>query len=214
MGLFKEDIYIIGDGGFAKEIYWLINEMEQYNIAGFVGNTTNSISIKNHIFSVMTDDDFMKIINDKKVNVVIGVGMPKIRKYIADLYNHPNVFFPNIISPKCIFDEDYNVIGFGNILTHNTIFTANIKIGNFNVFNLGSTIGHDVVIGDLNVFNPTTCISGNVNIGNYNLFGVNSTVLENKKIGNSNILGALSLLNKNIENDNIMVGIPAKKLEK
>ena len=56
-------------------------------------------------------------------------------------------------------------------------------------------------------------ISGGVQIGIGNLIGTNATILQYKIIGNNNIIGASSLLNKDISDDNVMVGIPAKRIK-
>jgi acetyltransferase-like isoleucine patch superfamily enzyme len=75
------------------------------------------------------------------------------------------------------------------------------------------TVGHDSIIGNQNVFNPSTNISGNNKIGDGNLFGVGSISLENMEIGDNNVIGASALLTKNINNDGVYVGIPAKMIK-
>ena len=55
-------------------------------------------------------------------------------------------------------------IGEGNIICAGNIFTTDIEIGSFNVFNLDCTVGHDTVIGSYNIINPSVNISGGVKI--------------------------------------------------
>lgn len=205
----KEDIFIIGIGGFSKEVYFLIKETGIYNVKGFISKDIEEDSkrVGKEIIKIIDEFDFLNNYN-KGLNVAIGVGKPFLIKKIAEKFK--NFKMPNIIHPSLIFDKKNIKIGIGNIITAGVIFTTDINIGSFNIFNLNSTIGHDTLIGNYNVFNPSTNISGNNKIGNGNLFGVGSISLENMEIGDNNVIGASALLTKNINNDGVYVGIPAK----
>jgi len=207
----RENIYIIGCGGFAKEVYGILKDINKFTIKGFVceDNTIDHINLYGETIPLISEDYFFS--NIRNENIVISVGSPKIINKIRCKYL--NYKTPNIIHPTHLSDIKNIKIGIGNIITQNVIFTTNIEIGSFNIFNLNMTVGHDCIIGDMNVFNPSVNISGNCNIGNGNLFGVGCVVLENMEIGENNILGAASLINKKINNNGIYVGIPAKHLK-
>lgn len=197
-------IYIIGCGGFAKEVNFLLKTLK-YEICGFIDkNNLNKIFCN---LPIIDEDDFLN--NYKNENVCIGIGNPNIIKNIYHKYKNFN--FPNIIHPSVIFDEKNIRFGKGNILCAGVNITTDIIIGNLNIFNLNMTIGHDSIIGDFNVFNPSVNISGNCRIGNSNLFGVGSVVIEKKTIGDRNVLGANSTLITNILDDALFVGSPAKE---
>lgn len=55
---------------------------------------------------------------------------------------------------------------------------------------------------------------GNVNIGNNVFIGSNTTILMNVSIGNNVIIGAGSLINKNIPDNSVVAGVPAKIIGK
>jgi sugar O-acyltransferase (sialic acid O-acetyltransferase NeuD family) len=207
----KEGIYIIGTGGFAKEVYFLIKETKLYEFKGFVDyKPKNSYLIVGTESNPIIDEE--EFLNDYKgSNIIIGVGRPHLLKMLSDKFKEFKT--PNIIHPNFISDEKNINMGVGNIITAGVIFTTNITIGSFNVFNLNMTVGHDSIIGNQNVFNPSTNISGNNKIGDGNLFGVGSISLENMEIGDNNVIGASALLTKNINNDGVYVGIPAKMIK-
>ena len=56
-------------------------------------------------------------------------------------------------------------LGIGNILMPYTTYTADVVLGNFNMINIGSTIGHDAQIGNYNSIFPSVNISGHVILG-------------------------------------------------
>ena len=202
------DIYIIGNGGFAKEVYFLLEEIGIFNVKGFVDHQPKETKIifNNKTIPIFDEDFFLK--NMIGETIVIGIGKPNIIDKVFNKYK--NFKKPNIIHPNFIGHTKNISMGDGNIITAGVIFTTNIKIGSFNVFNLNTTIGHDTIIGDCNVFNPSCNISGNNNIGNKNLFGVGSISLENIVLGDNNIIGASALITKKINNNGVYIGIPAK----
>ncbi|AGC78682.1 sugar O-acyltransferase (sialic acid O-acetyltransferase NeuD family) [Nonlabens dokdonensis] len=209
----KKDYYIIGSGGFAKEVYFLADQCldETNRFKGFIDYkpVNNFVHARGKRLPVIDEDLFLNNVDpNNDINLYFGVGDPKLLNKLSKTFE--NYLFPNLIHPTVIFDSSSVRFGKGNILTSGCILTVDIQIGSFNIFNLSSTIGHDVNIGDCNIFNPVTNISGQVEIGSNNLFGVNSTVLQLLTVGDNNIVGASSLLTKSIENNSVMVGIPAK----
>ena len=55
---------------------------------------------------------------------------------------------------------------------------------------------------------------GPIEIGDYTWLGTNVTIVDGVKIGKGVVVGALSLVNKDIEDYAIAVGIPAKIIRK
>lgn len=201
-------IYIIGSGGFAKEVYYLIKSLEVYEVQGFIGLNTSILYLDNREINVIQEDDFINSSCYKDANLALGVGDPKLIAKIVGKFD--GFRFPNIISPHAICENNSIVMGRGNIVTHGVVMTTSISIGNYNVFNLNSTIGHDVVIGNCNVVNPSVNVSGGVTIGSCNLLGVSSCVLQYKNIGNNSIVGASSLVTKDVDDNTTVIGVPAR----
>ncbi|GEP89447.1 sugar O-acyltransferase, sialic acid O-acetyltransferase NeuD family [Chitinophaga terrae (ex Kim and Jung 2007)] len=205
-------IAILGSGGFAKEVLFLIEEIGGYDIVAFVDvEEKESLVIAGKSYQVISEKQLSELGN--QVNLTIGIGDPKLIRKLADKFKG-DFTFPNLVHPSVIGNFKDIILGEGNIITASCIFTTSITIGSFNVFNLGVTVGHDAIIGDCNVLNPMVNISGGVKIGNSNLIGVNATILQYKNVGNNSIVGAASLVTKNVDNDVTVVGVPAIKITK
>jgi len=208
-----KDIVIIGSGGFAKEVAFLIEDInkkkKEWNIIGYVDNDK---SIKNGKYKVVFNDKEL-ISLTKKIYVVFGIGAPSLIYKLSTLYKtNKNIDFPNIIHPNVVGDFDRIKIGHGNIICARNTFTTDIKIGNFNIFNLNNTIGHDTVIGNYNVINPTCSISGGVQLSDKILLGTGSQILQYLSILDKTIVGAGSVVTKDITEPGVYVGIPARKI--
>jgi acetyltransferase-like isoleucine patch superfamily enzyme len=61
---------------------------------------------------------------------------------------------------------------------------------------------------------PGAVVLGNVKIGNYVTIGANSTILPGITISNNVIVGAGSVVTRNLLNDQVVIGNPAKFLKK
>ncbi|MET3875360.1 acetyltransferase [Chitinophaga sp. OAE865] len=206
-----KNIYILGAGGLAKEVYFLIRQIGGYYIKGFVDIVAGaSIKISGKEVPVLGEKDLPLI---KGASLAIAIGNPAVIQKLATTLE-ADFDFPNLIHPNVVADFENIVLGRGNIINANCSLTTFITIGSFNIFNPGITIGHDVVIGNYNLLNPGVAISGFVKIGDTNLIGVKATVLENRTIGSNSIVGAASLVLKNVPDEVTVIGVPAAIKEK
>lgn len=207
-----KDIVIIGSGGFAKEVAFLIDEInkvnKRWNLLGFIDDNIGSFNGK---YSVYNTDDWLISI-DTEINVTFGLGDPFLLKKLQGKFKvNKNLQYPNLIHPNVIGDWDNIDIGIGNLICASSTFTTDIQIGDFNVVNIDCTIGHDTIIGDFNIINPSVNISGGVKIENEILLGTSSTVLQYKQICSKTVVGAGALVTKNITFPGVYIGNPANK---
>lgn len=204
-------IIIVGAGGFAKEIAFLISRLPQYELLGFVDDnlTLPSIILGKPVLGTIVD-----LMNySEKTSIAIGIANPTIKQNLYHkLKSNPNLVFPTLVDPAALVGLQVET-GIGNVLMPNTTFTADISIGNFNMINIGSTIGHDSIIGNFNAIYPGVNISGMVRVGDDNEIGVGTKIIQNIKIGDNNIIGAGSVVIRDIANRKKSVGVPTKVIE-
>ncbi len=205
-------IVVIGSGGFAKEVAFLIQEINtvsnEWNFLGFIDDQVGN-SVGNN--AILNNDNWL-LNSNETIYAAIGIGSPKIKKSIADKFSvNKNIIFPNLRHPNATGDWSNIKMGKGNVICSSCCFTTDIDIGNFNAFNLCTTLGHDAIVGDYNVINPSTNLSGKVVIGDSVLIGTNSALLEDIKIHSNTIIGAGSTVVKSITEAGTYVGTPAKK---
>ena len=208
-----KDIVIVGSGGFAKEVAFLIDEInkveQRWNILGFVDNKEGGYNGK---YKIIGNDDWL-IHLKKKIAVVFAIGTPQLAERIQkNISVNKYAYYPNLIHPNVIGDWQRIKIGKGNVICASNIFTTDIKIGDFNIINLDCTLGHDCEVGDFNILNPSVNVSGGVRIGSLNLIGTNSTILQNKTISNEIIIGGSSLVTKDVLEKGVYVGQPIRKM--
>jgi sugar O-acyltransferase (sialic acid O-acetyltransferase NeuD family) len=205
------ELYIIGTGGAAKEIIQLVEQLNaskpQFRLEGIVDVKPENDEIKffGEAYSLYEETFFLK--EKQGAAVVIANGTAAVRKNIFNKYQ--GFQFPNIIHPNVDVHKTVRM-GKGNIIKIACVLTVDIVLGDNNYINRGVQIGHDVVLGSHNVLNPGSILSGGVVCVDANNFGAHSTVLQYLTLGDNNTLGAGGVLTKNIEHDQLLLGVPAK----
>lgn len=206
---------IVGSGGFAREVRWLIEECNKVEnrwcILGWISKETPGTIVDG--LPVLGDDEW--IINcNEKINVAISVGNGHLRKKLSQYYQQNRlVCFPNIIAPNASMSNSVKM-GCGCIVTAQSVFTVDISIGDFLISNLGSTIGHDCCIEDYVTLYPGAHISGCVSLGECSSVGTGANIIEGINVGKNSFIGAGAAVVRDIPNDCTAVGVPAKPLEK
>lgn len=205
-----KDVVIIGAGGFAREVAWLIEEInkknEQWNILGFIDDNTENIGKSLNGYKIIGNTDYLNEMN-KNIYAVIAIGNGKIRKKVVEklkkrkfgILIHPNVSISDSIS-----------IGEGSIICSGNILTVNINIGKHVIINLDCTIGHDAVIENFSTFLPGTNLSGETIVEECSTLGTGSTVIQGVKIGKNVMVGAGAVVIRDISDDSTAVGNPAR----
>jgi sugar O-acyltransferase (sialic acid O-acetyltransferase NeuD family) len=212
----SKDIYIVGAGGFGREVLCLLNRINRVSdsvhwyVKGFVDQSEHATVSG---IPVITDEQLLDM--DISVSVALAVGQPTVRSRILHKYaGFDHLSFPNLVDPDTlIMDLDGVSFGQGNIVCAGTIFTTSIKVGSFNVFNLSCTVGHDVMIGDNNIINPSVNVSGEVCIGDNCLIGTGAQILQQLTIGDGAVVGAGAVVVRDVEQSSTVVGVPAKKIK-
>lgn len=203
---------IIGAKGFAKEILEILYQLNQLEDVVFYDDVNSDIPEKLYDrFPVLTSlpqaENYFKTTDNK---FTIGIGDPVLRKNIFEKFTAIGGKFTSTISPKADIGHFNTSVAEGcNIMT-GTILTNDIVINKGALINLNCTIGHDSVIGDFVEMSPGVNVSGNCTIGDYSNLGTNCIILPKIKIGRNVIVGAGSVVTKDLPDNCMAIGVPAK----
>lgn len=199
-------VIVIGAGGFAREVKWLLGSTAHL----FIGFVVTELAFLEPSY-ILGDLEWLKKNRTKWDSLVIGIGNPITRKKLFEEINSliPSAHWETLIHPSAIIDHGTVKIGPGSIITANNIITTNVTIGSNVALNLMCTVGHDSVIGDHSVINPTVNISGGVTIGTACLVGTGAQILQNKAVGDYSAVGAGAVVTKSFKERSLLVGVPA-----
>lgn len=210
-----EDLYIIGAGGFGREVAWLVrrinNEKPTWNIKGFIDDNESLWGKVEDGYEILGGCDYLKSLG-KNIWTVCAVGSAKTRKKIVEKLGN-DVRFATVIDPSVIV-SDSATIGEGTIICAGTIITVDEKIGNHVIINLDCTIGHDDVIDDFVTLYPSVNVSGACHLGECVEMGTGSQIIQGLSVGDGTIVGASACVVRNLEAEVTAVGCPAKVIKR
>ncbi|WP_087256923.1 acetyltransferase [Pseudoflavonifractor sp. An85] len=210
-----KELYIIGSGGFGREVAWLVERVNQvnplWNLVGFIDDNPNTWGLECNGYKVLGGTEILSSLN-REVWVVCAVGAAKTRKMIIDKINNlHHVKFATLVDPSVI-SSDRVKLGEGTIICAGTILTVNIQIGKHVIVNLDCTLGHDDIIEDYVTVYPSVNISGNVNVGELTELGTGSKIIQGVNISRNVILGAGAVVSKSLQEPGTYVGVPVRRL--
>jgi len=119
--------------------------------------------------------------------------------------------FATLIHPDATVSTEASV-GTGTIVLAGCRIAARVRVGEFVHLATNTTIAHECVIGDFVAINSGATLAGRVRVGDRAMVGMNAAVREKGTIGVDAILGAISFANRDILDNEVAAGLPARTL--
>jgi sugar O-acyltransferase (sialic acid O-acetyltransferase NeuD family) len=206
---------IVGAKGFAKELLEVLIDINPgYEIVFFDNVSTDLPDLLYSKFKVIRNIQSLPEHFAIDPNFVLGIGGTVLRKQLCDLMIENGGILKKVVSPYARIGQFDTIVKDGCTIMVGAILTNNIKIGKGCLVNVNSTIAHDSNIGEFCDIAPGVSIAGNVTIGNFCALGIGSVILPGVKLGNNVVVGAGAVVKKDVADNTIVVGVPARPLIK
>lgn len=207
---------VVGAKGFAKEILEIIYQLNQLENLVFYDDLNNDIDDKLYDrFPVLKNTEqastYFKTVDNR---FTLGIGNPVLRKKMYEKFSKEGGNFVSTISPLAIVGTFDVQIGIGSNVLAGAVLSNSTLIGKGCIVYYNSVIPHDCTMGDFVEISPGVVLLGRCEVGSYTHIGANATILPGLKLGQHVIIGAGSVVTKDVPNNCMMVGVPAKLVKK
>lgn len=208
-------LFIIGAGGFGREVFSIIEALEgsgrMPHPAGFIDDAPSAADLDrvDALGSrvVGSVDDLIRRIDP--FDAVLAIGSASARQTVAGLLEHSPVTYPVLVHPDTTIGSNVRLAE-GVVMAGGSRLSTNIQVGKHVHIDQNAVIGHDCNLEDYSRLNPQACVSGAVTIGRGALVGANATVLQGLAVGERSVVGAGSCVVKDVPNDTVVKGVPAR----
>lgn len=208
-------LVIIGAGGFGREVLsWARQSAAhgtEWTVRGFIDDNPVAPGIAEldvprlggiADYRPQPDDVF-----------TCAIGRVDVKQRCIETVRAAGGVFVPVIHRSVVIGERV-VIGEGAILCPGVIVCPDARIGNFVSVNLHSTVAHDCRIGDWTQIHCHVDVTGNVMIGASVTIGSHASLLPGVTVGDRTIIGAGTVVNRDVECDVTVVGVPAKVIKR
>lgn len=202
---------IYGTGGSAKEIFDLAMLLNSWSEIVFLNDFEQIDSFMG--YKCMSYNNFKGAFGIDEIELCIAVGEPDAKRKLyekikADGYRLATLIYPNaIVSPSA-------KIGEGVVIKYNVIISADAVVEDNVYIQSNVTVGHDVVIRKHCQLSAYSHVSGKTIIEEGVYVGVHCPIRESLLIGKNSILSMGAVVLKDVPEEVIVMGNPARVIAK
>lgn len=152
---------------------------------------------------------FEDIKANNHIPIAFGVGSNTIRAKLFDRVKNSGFEIVSLIHPSSIISPSVT-IGKGTVVMPNVVVNAKAVIGDGVILNTACVVEHECIIEDFVHISPNVALAGDVKVGKYTHIGIGSNVIQGIIIGKNTIVGGGSMVIRNIDDNQKVVGVPAR----
>lgn len=207
---------IIGAKGFAKEVLELLHQQNQLENVYFYDDVNDDVPkmLYEKFLILRTTQEAIIYFKEVSNKFTIGTGNPILRKKLYDKFTSLGGEFTSTISPMALISSFDVNIGIGSNVLSGSIFSNGCEVGMGCIIYYNSIITHDCKVGDFVEVSPSVTLLGRCKVGSYSRIGSNATILPDIEIGNNVTIGAGAVVTKNLPDNCLAIGVPAKIIKK
>ena len=142
-------------------------------------------------------------------NYILGVGSNNLRRKISERVEEYGGKCCTIIHPESSLSNSI-LIQDGSFIARNVSVNPLVKVGRNVILNTNCSIDHECILGNNVHIAPGAILSGKVIVNDGAFIGENAVVKQGIEIGQNAIVGAGSVVLNNVEENQIVVGNPAR----
>ena len=197
----KEIVYLYGASGHAK-VVMDIAKLAYYDVPYLIDDNPEVNELAG-----------MKVVHSAEglSPIIVTIGDCQIRRKIVEKLGERE--YLTVIHPSAI-KADSVKLGSGTVVMAGAILNPYAQVGNHCIVNTGASIDHDCIIHDFVHIAPHSALCGEVEIGEGTWVGAGTTIKQGIHIGKNCLIGVGAVVVKDIPDDSLCYGNPAKVVRK
>ena len=152
-----------------------------------------------------------KIKYSSQLEIAMGIGEPAIREKLFAKIKQDNISTPTLIHPDVYIPESTSV-GTGVVIQYGSFISCDVSIKNYVYIQPQCNIGHDDILEEGCMLAGFSNLGGLVHIGRWTYLGLSCVVKQLITIGEYSIIGMGAVVYKDIPDNMIAMGNPARPM--
>ncbi|WP_026978348.1 transferase [Flavobacterium tegetincola] len=211
----EQEIYILGVG-HNTIVYIDLAESCGYKIAGLYHY--NEERTGEYVHGIPIIDSNTNLFQRESLggmNFIVSVGENAIRTNLSNKIREMGGNIPTVIHPSAIVSK-YSKISEGVVIHANSVVQADASIGKDTVLSYNTSLSHTSSVGESCYIAFNATIGAYIKVHDFVLMGQSASLVSGKLeyVGKNAVIGAGAVVINNVEADTIVIGNPAKTLDK
>jgi len=199
-------LLIHGTGGQGKVV--LDCAESYYDKITFLTNNINTNKIGDYEI-LFEQETTLEYISKNFDEVIVAVGDNNDRLNISEKYIAAGIKLATIIHPNASVSK-FAEINYGTVICSNAVIGPFAVLGKANVISIGGIVGHDCQFEDGVRVSPNATVAGTCKIGKNTWICIGANITNDIQIGKNSVVGAGAVVLKNVPDNVLVAGVPAK----
>ena len=204
-------IVIWGASGHALVVADIVRLSKTYEIAGLLDDVEpDRHNTHFHGIPILGGREQLDRLRDSGVeHLIVGIGDCAARLKLAEIAREKGFSLATAIHPGAIVAAGVE-IGPGTMIAAGAVINPGSKIGANVIINTSASVDHECVIEDGAHIGPGVNLGGNVTVGSGSWIGIGAKVRDGIVIGARSIVGAGAVVLRDVPEETVAFGVPAK----
>lgn len=198
---------IYGAGGEGREVKEAAQLQNEWEALVFIDDTLGAGVLDG--CPRLPFAEFCKLYPAEEIPIVVAVGEPCLRALLCKRASAAGYRFANVIHPAATVSPTA-VLGRGITVKSGAFLSAAAEIGDNVGIGAGAIVSHDTVVERDCQISPNVALGGHCRIGTQTFLGMGACVRQGVEIGARCIIGMGAVVTKNIPDDTVAYGNPAR----
>jgi sugar O-acyltransferase (sialic acid O-acetyltransferase NeuD family) len=202
---------IYGASPLGKSIKLILDRDGEIDVIGFIDDYKERGS-KFCGLNIIGDFSYLAKLKSQGINAIFfGVGYTnmKLRGELLNRVRKGGFVTPNVVHSSALIDETA-ILGSGDVIFAGVIIDSGVEIGDNVLLHVGSIVGHDTKIHENVFISVGVTLAGFAEVHEETFIGAGSTIMDQITIGRNAVVGAGSVVIKDVPDNSVVAGVPAK----